>query len=224
MQYSGNPDKLLGEDSCGHEVPPGEDQRHTQDENEEDEGIGVEGEVIAAAIYPTSAEAFVVSVSLDRDARHGGKAEEDKSQLAEHQQLNEPRESGRSTHQDACPQVVVLRFVDLECLLEILLAVLWEIEVLSVRRWSLRIFLFLHAILLLLAILHPLRWWWPLRGLILLVCTLVCSIVVVVSPSVMRHDGGQIISNQQFLYNVCAEDGLVVLEIQICAAEVILTY
>jgi hypothetical protein len=65
VQNTGYPDELLCEGSGHKEVCPGESKCDADDENEEDKGVGVEGEVIIAVIDASAIEAFIFGVGLD---------------------------------------------------------------------------------------------------------------------------------------------------------------
>ncbi len=153
VKYASQPDELLRECASSHEVSPGEDQRNTEHEYEEDESIGVEREIVAGVVNTTAAEALVLRITLDCNTRDRGVTEKYKYQLEHSQYVCHCVLLGRS-YQNSCPQIIPLR-LDFECLLETLLVVLWSHKPFVVSGRSLRVFLFLgtivisHAILLL---------------------------------------------------------------------------
>jgi len=66
----------------GHgKVNPRGDESEGKDEREENNGIGVEGEVIMIPIYPASVVTLVGSIALYRQSRDGDESEKGKDQL-----------------------------------------------------------------------------------------------------------------------------------------------
>ena len=59
VQYPRDPDELLGEDAGEGEVGPRDDEGDAQDEDEENDGVGVEGEGVTAVVDAAAGEAFV---------------------------------------------------------------------------------------------------------------------------------------------------------------------
>lgn len=59
VQYSCDPDELLGEEAGEGEVGPGDDKGDAEDEDEENDGVGVEGEGVTAVVDAAAGEAFV---------------------------------------------------------------------------------------------------------------------------------------------------------------------
>ena len=81
VEYSRDPDELLCECSGESEISPGEDQCDDEDEYEEDDGVGVEGEIIAGIVDSSSIETFVRTISFERETRDGNETEEGQDKL-----------------------------------------------------------------------------------------------------------------------------------------------
>jgi len=89
VKYSREPDKLLGKGACGHEIAPRKYERNAEDENEEDEGICIEGEVVAVwtDIDAPTREALVLRIAVDCRARYSDKSQEDEDHLVAYKPL-----------------------------------------------------------------------------------------------------------------------------------------
>ena len=76
MQDARYPDELLCKSSSYCEVGPRQDQSNDEDEDKEDNGVSVEGKVVACVVNSSSAKRFVGGVPLQGNAGDCSKAKE----------------------------------------------------------------------------------------------------------------------------------------------------
>lgn len=74
IQYPGNPHELFGEGSSGEEISPGKGECDTDDESEEDDCVGVEGEVVGGIVDAAAVEAMISRVAVERQSADCDKA------------------------------------------------------------------------------------------------------------------------------------------------------
>jgi hypothetical protein len=89
IQNPSEPYKLLGEGPCGQEVGPGENKADAEDEGEQDDGVGVQREIILTPIYAAAVERVVLRVSGEAEAGDGDESAERCDKL-ESISINEP--------------------------------------------------------------------------------------------------------------------------------------
>ena len=76
---------MLGEEAGEGEVGPGDDKGDAEDEDEEDDGVGVEGERISTVVDAAAGEAFVGRVAFERETGDSDEAGEGEEELSIHE-------------------------------------------------------------------------------------------------------------------------------------------
>lgn len=83
MENTGDPNELLGEGPRKGEVSPRDSECDNQDENEENDGVCIQRKVIPCIVNPSTTEAFICAVALEREARDGDETKESEDQLGD---------------------------------------------------------------------------------------------------------------------------------------------
>ena len=81
MQDTCYPDELFGECTSQREVGPGENQSDKENKDEEDDSVGVEGELISGMVDSTTTEAFIRAVPFERETGYSDEAEKGQYEL-----------------------------------------------------------------------------------------------------------------------------------------------
>lgn len=77
MQDARDPNELLGEHPREPDIPIPQHERNNKTENKQHNRVGVEPEVVAAAVDPPAIEAVRRRVTRDADPRDGNETRED---------------------------------------------------------------------------------------------------------------------------------------------------
>lgn len=115
LQNARDPDELLRERPRGEEVGPREDEGGCEDEDEEEESIGVEREAVWIVVYAVAAQGFLGSVPLEGETGDGHESKESEDELrvrgSSAADLAQAYRRGDTSYQDSGPEVVVAWFL-----------------------------------------------------------------------------------------------------------------
>lgn len=100
VENAGNPNEDLGECASQEQIDEREDEGDREDNAEEDEGVGVEAEIVATAVDCAAVVALRLGVSVDGISGDTSEAEEGDNQL---QRVNMCRDSDESSYEKSMP-------------------------------------------------------------------------------------------------------------------------
>lgn len=111
-----DPDEGLGEVTRAQKVQPREDESNAEDEDEENESVGIQGEIVGGIVDPATTETFVRGILVHRHSRDGDIAQEDCDELREDLVLATIWSLGArgGSYQKTGPEIIKLGFLNLE--------------------------------------------------------------------------------------------------------------